>query len=63
MDCLGVDGDCWLCLQAPSPDNILRGSANGFAAGQIFQDAFAARFGSGTGGVILLGVPAGAMLL
>ena len=50
-------------LQDPSPANILHGSANGFAAAQIFYDAFDARFGSGLGGIILLVIPGGAMLL
>ncbi|KAK9803328.1 hypothetical protein WJX73_003753 [Symbiochloris irregularis] len=47
----------------PNPDDLLTGPANGFAAAQLFYDVFYARFHSGFGGMLLLLVPASAMLL
>lgn len=45
------------------PTTLLTGEAGGYVAGQIFFDAFQARFGVGTGGVVLMGIPAVAMFL
>lgn len=39
------------------PDTLLTGEANGYPVGQIFHDAFKARFGSGTGGIVLMMIP------
>ncbi|CAL5221654.1 g3881 [Coccomyxa viridis] len=41
--------------------DLTTGSANGYISGQIYYDAFLARFGTGTGGVVALGVPMIAM--
>ena len=51
-----------LCLQDPASE-LLKGKAGGFAAGQILYDAFVARYGNGTGGIIMLVIPAGSMFL
>lgn len=44
-------------------DDLDNGTAGGYVAGQIFFDAFEARFGSGGGGVITLFIPAISMFL
>ncbi|BDA41316.1 Amino-acid permease BAT1 [Coccomyxa sp. Obi] len=43
------------CIQ--DPDNILNGNAQGYIVAQIFYDVFKGRFGTGVGGIILLGIP------
>ncbi|KAK9908694.1 hypothetical protein WJX75_001534 [Coccomyxa subellipsoidea] len=43
------------CIQDPSM--VMTGNAQGYPVGQIFYDAFKARFGSGTGGIIMMIVP------
>ncbi|EIE25063.1 amino acid transporter [Coccomyxa subellipsoidea C-169] len=43
------------CIQ--DPDTVLTGNAQGYIVGQIFNDVFQGRFGNGTGGVVLLGIP------
>ncbi|CAL5228608.1 g11771 [Coccomyxa viridis] len=46
-----------LMFSVQDPGNLLTGNANGYVGGQIYFDAFNARFGSGIGGIIALGVP------
>ncbi|KAK9909174.1 hypothetical protein WJX75_008248 [Coccomyxa subellipsoidea] len=43
------------CIQDPS--TVMTGDAQGYPVGQIFYDAFKARFGSGTGGIVLMMTP------
>jgi hypothetical protein len=37
------------------PSNLLTGSAGGYVSGQIYYDAFLARFGHGGGGIVAMG--------
>ena len=37
--------------------DLLTGNANGYISGQIFYDVFQARYGSGQGGVVAMGIP------
>ncbi|KAK9915256.1 hypothetical protein WJX75_006770 [Coccomyxa subellipsoidea] len=41
--------------------NLTAGNANGYTSGQIFYDAFYARYGTGTGAVVAMGIPLIAM--
>ncbi|KAK9790962.1 hypothetical protein WJX73_004389 [Symbiochloris irregularis] len=49
------------CVQDPS--NVMTGSAGGFASFQIVYDAFTARFGNGSAGILFMLVPTIALLL
>lgn len=40
-----------------NPNTAPYGNANGYITGQIYYDAFYARFGSGVGGIIAMGIP------
>lgn len=46
-----------LMFSVQDPGNLLTGNANGYVGGQIYFDAFNARFGSGTGGIVAFGIP------
>lgn len=50
-------------MQDPSLAHMMGGEAGGFQSGQIFYDAFKARFGSGSGGIALLTLPASMMFM
>ena len=39
------------------PTDLFTGNANGYISGQIFYDVFQARYGSGQGGVVAMGIP------
>eukprot|EP00891_Asterochloris_glomerata_P002201 jgi/Astpho2/2201/Aster-03190 len=50
-----------LTFSIQDPSTVADGTANGYITGQIFFDAFQARYGHGGGGIVLMGIPAIAM--
>ncbi|BDA43078.1 Amino-acid permease BAT1 [Coccomyxa sp. Obi] len=50
-----------LLFSIQDPDNLTTGNANGYISGQIFYDAFNGRYGTGSGGVVAMGIPLIAM--
>ena len=45
------------CSAMQDPTDLFTGNANGYISGQIFYDVFQARYGSGQGGVVAMGIP------
>ncbi|CAK0780294.1 hypothetical protein CVIRNUC_005001 [Coccomyxa viridis] len=50
-----------LLFSIQDPTDLATGNANGYMIGQIYYDAFNARFGTGTGGIVAMGIPMIAM--